>query len=342
MSRQTGTRNDQVHRRHNVNRRIGALLFQALGWALLAGSVSAQDFPTKPVSIVVPFPPGGAAANIPTIVAEKVSRDIGSRIIIEHKPGAGSLIGTLDVKRGPKDGYRMLMLASTLAATLAVRDDPGVTIDDFVPVVRLAKDYFVIVAGPALKAKNLSSMREVIEYAKKNPGVLNVGSTGAGTTLHLGLEQIGSELGIKTTRVDYQGMAPIYTDLMGGRVEIMVDVLGNAMRYHGSNEVRIIAVAAPNRVESHSGIPTLKEMGMNDGVLEAWWGLAVPAGTPPNRIAFLEKAFLAAGDDKETRDKVSATGTIPTFEPGAVMQRVLERDYKMWSKVVKDHGITAK
>jgi tripartite-type tricarboxylate transporter receptor subunit TctC len=323
-----------------VNRGISVFLFGALAWAFLAASAGAQDFPTKPISIVVPFPPGGAAANIPTIVAEKVSRDIGSRIIIEHKPGAGSLIGTLDVKRGPKDGYRMLMLASTLAATLALREDPGVTIDDFVPVVRLAKDYFVVVAGPALKAKNLSTMKDVIEYAKKNPGVLNVGSTGAGTTLHLGLEQIASELGIKVTRIDYQGMAPIYTDLMGGRVEIMVDVLGNAMRYHGSNDVHIIAVAAPNRVESLGDIPTLKELGMTDGVLEAWWGLAVPAGTPPSRIAFLEKAFLAAGNDKETRERISATGTIPTFDTGAVMQGVLERDYKMWSKVVKDHGIT--
>lgn len=311
-----------------------------LACALLVGSPAAQDFPTKPISIVVPFPPGAAASNIPTIVAEKVSKDIGARIIIEHKPGAGSLIGTLDVKRGPNDGYRMLMLASTLAATLAVRENPGVSIDDFIPVVRLAKDYFVVVAGPGLREKKLTSMKEVIDFAKKNPGSLNVGSTGAGTTLHLGLEQISGELDIKVARIDYQGMAPIYNDLMGGRVEVMLDVLGNAMRYHGSNDVRIIAVGAPDRVESLPGVPTLKELGMKDGVLEAWWGLAVPAGTPPSRIAFLENAFLAAGKDKETRDRIAATGTIPTFDAGAPMKDVLDRDYKMWSKVVKDRGIT--
>jgi len=304
--------------------------------ATVAAPVQAQDFPSRPITIVVPFPPGGAAAIIPQIVAETIRKRTGTAVVVENKPGAGSLVGTLDVARAPKDGYRLLMLASTLPAVLALRKDAGVTTEAFTPIARMAKDYFVLVGGPAT---DVPSLKELAAYAKQNPGRLKLGTPGVGTTLHLGAEAMAKDAGFTFNRVDYQGMTAIYNDLLGGRVEVLVDVLGNAMRYQGQNKVRVMAVAAPERVEVARDVPTLREYGLQNAVMEAWWGIAAPAGTPADRIAFLEKAILDVANDEEAMRRITGTGTIAAFEPGRVMREQIETDLKRWTTIVREAGI---
>ena len=303
-----------------------------LGAALAAPWAFGADFPSKPIRIVVPNAPGGAADITARAVGEHMARTLGQPVIIDNKPGAGGVVAGQAVAGAPADGHTLLLISSGTAVSQALfKSLPYDTLKTFTPVAPLATFDLVIVAKEDGRFKTLG---ELLAYGKANPGKLNLGTPNIGTTQHLAAELFKSTAGLDLLVVPFKGTPDVVNAIRGGQIDAGLDILSPLLAQIQGKALRPLAVTGAKRSRVLPGVPTAQEAGVKGLNAASWNGLAVPAGTPPAVIAQLNKAVNAALTDAGVRQKLEALNLDP--HPGTPQDAadMLAGDIRRWSDVI--------
>jgi tripartite-type tricarboxylate transporter receptor subunit TctC len=298
---------------------------------------SAQNYPSKPIRIVVPFVAGGAVDLLARIMGQKLTEALGQTVIVENRPGAGGNAAADLVAKSPPDGYTILQVTNGLAISPALyRKLPFDPVKDLTPVTQLVASQLLLVATPSLPAK---TTRDLIALAKAKPGTLNYGMTGIGNPLHLTMEMLMHAAGVKFQAIPYRGDAPLNTALIAGEVHLAVVPVATAKPNIESGALRALAIASASRSPSLPDVPTIAESGVDGFESSSWQGWFMPAGTPPEVIALIQREATKALKMPEVRARMEATanevvGSTP--DAFAVQYRA---DLARFAKVVKDANI---
>ena len=296
-----------------------------------------EEYPDKPIRLVVPFPPGGGADNLARAIMPKVSHALGRPIIIDNKPGAGGNVGAELVAGAPPDGYTLLYGTNgthsiNQALYRNLRFDP---IKDFAPVSRMTEIAAMLVVNPQLPVLTTT---QLIRYAKANPGKVNFASAGNGTTSHLSGELFRTMAGIDIVHIPYRGGAAALADLVSGQVQMMIDVMPNVYPLAKDGRIRGIAVSTAVRFPGAPELPTISESGVAGFESSAWDGVLAPAGTPEPVVARLNAAIRIALADPELVETLKSRGARPVAgTPQEFAQHIVESTRK-WAVVVKASG----
>ena len=298
----------------------------------------AQDWPNKPVKMIVPFPPGGGTDTVARPLAAKLSQVLGQQIVIDNRGGAGGTIGASVVAKSVPDGYTVLLYS--VHGAVAVSAYKGLAYDlekDLVPVTTAAIFPDVLVAASRVPAKTLP---ELIAYAKANDGKINCGSAGNGTSRHLSCEMLNLAAGIKATHVPYKGTGPAMTALLAGEIDYIFEALGSASSHIRAGSVRPIAVTSAKRSPSFPDIPTAIESGLPGFEITSWYGLWVPAGTPQPIVQKLQAAVVKAFEDPQMRETWFKLGAEQGGSTPEEFRDLVSRDVAKWAKIVRDAKVS--
>jgi tripartite-type tricarboxylate transporter receptor subunit TctC len=300
-------------------------------------AAAAQPYPSKSIRFVVPYPAGGPLDTVARIVGERVSESVGEPVIVENKAGAGGNIGADLVAKSAPDGYTILMGA---VATHAINPSlyasmPYDARKDFIPVTQIASTPNVLVVNPALPVHDVA---EFVAYAKAHPGQLNFGSGSTGSAGHLAGELFKATAGVEMTHVPYKGAAPAMTDLIGGRIQLMFDNLASSLVQIKAGKVRALAVTTAKRTELAPDLPTIAESGLPGFDINTWFGLFVPARTPPAIVQRLHDEFVKALETPEVRARMLALGAEPVGSTPAQFAQYVQSEAAKYAKLVKASG----
>jgi tripartite-type tricarboxylate transporter receptor subunit TctC len=303
-----------------------------------AGNVSAQDYPTRPVRWVVPYPAGGTTDILARIIGQYLSEHLGQQFVIENKPGAGNNLGTEAVVNAAPDGYTVLLVnpAHGINATLYTKLSFNF-IRDIVPVAGIMRVPNVMEVNPEVPAKTVA---EFIAYAKANPTKINWASSGNGTSVHLSGELFKMMTGVQLTHVPYRGSAPALTDMISGQVQVMFDNMPSSMSHIQAGKLRALAVTTAKRSPALPDVPTVGET-VPGYEASAWFGMGAPKGTPRAIIEKLNKGVNAALVDPKVKARLAELGG-DTLLPGTPEDfgKVIAEETDKWAKVVKAAGVT--
>jgi tripartite-type tricarboxylate transporter receptor subunit TctC len=317
--------------------------FAALGNALLAllllgaaTAASAQAFPSKPIRLVVPFPPGGAVDFYARVVQQPLSEALGQQVVIDNKAGASGMVGAEIVAKSPPDGHTLLLgnIASLAINAGLYAKMPYDPVKDLTAIVRTVDVNYALVVHPSVPA---NSVAELIAYAKANPGTISYGSAGSGSLPHLGVELFKAQTGIDMLHVPYKGGGPMVTDLLGGTVQVVIADQANLMPQVQSGKLRALAVATPKRSPNFPNLPTIAETvpGFDS---TAWQGLAGPAGMPPEVVKRLNEVFNTVMAMPAVREKLGGGGLEVVGGTPEQFARFIASEIAKWTKIAKDVG----
>jgi tripartite-type tricarboxylate transporter receptor subunit TctC len=323
-------------------RRTGLLAAMTLAFApgmVLGAEGSAGAYPDKPLHLIVPFPPGGGADNLARLIVPKLAQALGQPIVIENKAGAGGNIGAEYVARAAPDGYTLLYGTNGTHAINAslyrkLRFDP---VKDFIPVSRMTEIAAMLIVSPQLP---VTSVAELIAYAKAHPGKLNFGSAGNGTTSHLAGEMFKTQAAIDIVHVPYRGGALAMTDLIGGQVQLMIEVMPNAYPQVRDARVRGLAVSTPKRFAGAPEMPTIAESALPGFEASAWDGIFVPALTPTPIVERLNAAIRLALEDPELGAALRARGAMQVPSTPEAFAHFIAASSEKWALAVRASGAT--
>ncbi|WP_436411631.1 Bug family tripartite tricarboxylate transporter substrate binding protein [Variovorax ginsengisoli] len=300
---------------------------------------SAQAFPEKPIRMVLPFPPGGVTDILARALAEKLSPRLGQPVIVDNKPGAGTVLASDYVARAPADGYTLLLAASSLGTAPLLYDKVGYdAIKSFAPITQVASVVHVLVVNQELPIK---SVAELVTYAKLHPGKLNYASTGTGTSTHLEGELFKSMSKTYMVHIPYKGSGPALTDVVGGQVGVMIDALGSSGPFIKSGKLRALAVTTAKRSQSVPELPTVSESGLPGYEAMPWLGLVAPAGTPQPVIDRIYREVVEVLKEPELRERFKGWGLDIIGNTPAEFTSFLRRDIDQWSRVISSAKIKA-
>jgi tripartite-type tricarboxylate transporter receptor subunit TctC len=302
-----------------------------------AQAARAQDYPTRPVRVVIAFPPGGPTDFVGRLVTDKMTAELGQRVYIENKPGAAGTVGADNVAKADPDGYS-LFLTTSGAVTIAphIQSVPYDALRDFAPVALVTKVTEVLVVTPKLGIK---TVKELIALAKEKPGAVAFASTGIGSPPHLAQELLDVSANVKFLHVPYRGAAPALTDLLGGQVQVLAADLPVLIAQIQAGALIPIGAAADKRDALLPDVPTLTEQGYSNTEASNWYALLAPAKTPPALIAKLNKAVIDALNDPEVHDKLVKAGATPVGGTPESLGAFMKAEYEKWGKVVAERGI---
>ncbi len=315
-----------------------AIRYLLLGLALLCpASALAQDFPNRPIHLIVPFPPGGPNDIIARVVGKRMSEILKQTIVIDNRAGQGGVLGTDIVAKSSPDGYTIgIVSAGALAISPSMEKVAYDTLKDLQPVTLVAKVPEMLVVATSVPAHN---MAELVALAKKEPGKLNFASSGAGSMPHLAGELLKLTAKIDITHVPYRGAAPAVNDLLGQQVQMVFLDLPILLPQIKAGKLRPIAVGSPMRVPSAPDVPTTAEAGMPNLLTENWYGMVAPAKTPPQIVAVLNKAAVEAMKDKEVISKLSSQGAILVGDTPDQFRSYIASETQKWAMVIKQAGV---
>ena len=316
-----------------LRRMLGAALLAAL--SLAAPHALAQaDWPTKPIRFVVPFAPGGTSEIVARAVAAELTKQLGQTVYVENKPGGAGTVAMADVAKSPPDGYTMILgHVGTLAVNpYMLANQPYDVNKDFVPVTLLAKVPNVFVIHPDVPAKDFA---EFVAYAKKNPGKLNYGSAGNASAGHLAMEYLKLVTGMDIAHIPYKGTGPQLTDLLAGRTQASSAGLPALAPHIKSGKLRAIAVGTPQRVAQMPDVPTVAEMGYKDFETSQWYGILVPAGTPPALVKRLQEESAKALRSPAVTERFAGDGAVAGGGPSSEFAAFIAREQATWSDIVR-------
>jgi len=307
--------------------------------ALLASPLTAlaQAYPDKPIRLIVPFAPGGGGDTLARSVSAAASEALGQQVVVENKPGAGGNVGSELAARAPADGYTILYGTNgTHAINHALYSRTGFDpIKDFQPVSRLTRIAGIVVVTNKMP---VNSVKELLDYVRANPGKVNFGSAGNGTTSHVAGEMFKQVANVDIIHIPYRGNGPAMVDLTAGQVQMMIDVMPAAYPHVKSGNIRALAVTTATRVGSVSELPTLAEAGLPGFDMSAWDGIWAPAGTPRPIIDKLNAAFNAALQSAAVRDRLVTMGAEPVGGKPEDLGRHVTGELARWAEVVKKSG----
>jgi tripartite-type tricarboxylate transporter receptor subunit TctC len=311
-------------------RLIAALLLTAFGFS----QALADDYPSKPITLIVPFPAGGGVDVIGRIVADKLAAALGQPVIVDNRGGAAGVIGTRVAARAAPDGYTLVMATSgSIAINPNLYTNPGYhTLKDLAPIGLISSTPIVLMAHPSAPQNSLA---EVIQAARDAPGKLNIGTPPPGTSAYLAAELLKSLAGIDVTIVTYRGTGPLTTDLLGGHVKLALNVLAPAMSSLQAGTLKALAVLSAQRSSHLPDVPTSAEAGLPDFESGLNYGLLAPAGTPAPIIARLNLALRAGIDTPEVGARIAADGGDPMPSTPEQYTKNIEREDARWGELIK-------
>jgi tripartite-type tricarboxylate transporter receptor subunit TctC len=313
------------------SRRSRALVLACL--FALAASAIAQDYPTRPIKFVVPYPPGGGTDVVARILVEPLAAELGQPIVIDNRGGAAGNLGTDIVAKSPADGYTILFTLSSHTINPKLYEKLPFDVErDFAPISLAAQIPQILVANPSVP---ITSIKELIAYAKANPGKLNYASVGIGSPAHIAGELLKLKTGIDMVHVPYKGGGPAVTDTIGGQVQLAFVSLPAALQHVKSGRLRAIAVTSAKRSASAPEVPTIAESGVPDYAVESWYGALAPAKTSPATVARLNAAFRKVLDDAQVKERLFAQGAEAAPSTPAEFDRVIKDELAKWELVIK-------
>jgi tripartite-type tricarboxylate transporter receptor subunit TctC len=319
---------------------VRKLFIAATAALALGGTPAAQaqdNYPTRPVRVVIAFPPGGPTDFVGRLVTDKMSAELGQRVYIENRAGAAGTVGADNIAKADPDGYS-LFLTTSGAVTIAphIQSVPYDPLRDFAPVALVTKVTEVLVVTPKLGIK---TVKELIALAKEKPGAVAFASTGIGSPPHLAQELLDVSANVKFLHVPYRGAAPALTDLLGGQVQVLAADLPVLIAQIQAGALIPIGAAADKRDALLPDVPTLTEQGYPNTEASNWYALLAPAKTPPALIAKLNKAVIDALNDPEVHDKLVKAGATPVGGMPEALGAFMKSEYEKWGKVVAERGI---
>jgi tripartite-type tricarboxylate transporter receptor subunit TctC len=311
----------------------------ALGCSVLAaGAQTASDYPTKPIKWIVPYPPGGTTDLLARLMAQWLSTRLGQQVLIENKAGGGNNIGTEMAIKSPPDGYTIFLVnpANAINATL-YQNLPFNFLNDLVPIGGIIRVPNVMTVTKNFPAKTVA---EFIDYAKKNPGKVNMASSGSGTSVHLSGEMFKAQTGIDMKHIPYKGAGPAITDLIGGQVDVIFDNMPSIIGHIKGGSVRALGVTTTQRSPALPDVPTVAET-VPGFEASAWFGAAAPKGTPPAAIARLNREINAALADPGMKAKLAELGGTPIGGTPDQFWAIHKMETERWAKAVQASGAKA-
>lgn len=325
-------------RTSNMNRRVAL----AAATMLLAGTAWAQSaWPAKPITLIVPFPPGGPTDVVSRIVGKELSERLGQPVIVENKAGASGSIAAIQVKRAQPDGYTLMTLATpTLFAPLFYKGAGYEITKDFTPISMIYDLPIAMVVNPS-KLPGVTTLPQLIETARAQKGALNYTTSGAGSFGHMSMELLKDMGKFEMQHVAYKGGAPAITDTIGGQVPIMYADLVAALPHIKSGKLVAVAVGSPERVSVIPEVKTIAEQGINGFAAVSLGALLGPKGMDPAVVERLNKEVKEILAQPEVKERILGAGAIAKFMAAPELKKSLEDDYAKWSKVVKEKGMVA-
>jgi len=329
---------NEITREITRARLLRAVPLALAGAALLLGSLGAhaQAWPSKPVRLVVSYPPGGTVDAVARIIAPKLSAKLGQPVVIDNRGGAGGAIGGDLVAKSPADGYTVLLDASNHAQNPALRKMPFDTLRELAPVSLLVRVPNVLVVNPSAPFKNVA---DLIAQAKAKPGAINYASSGNGSAQHLAGELFASMAGVQMTHVAYKGGGPALTDVMSGHVPVFFASLASSLPFIKDGKLRPLAVTGKARAPALPQLPTVAEAGLPGYEVYEWNAVFVPAGTPAPVAERLSKEFAATLKDPEVRSRLEALGAEVIGSSPAELDGFRRAEIAKWTKLAKDNRI---
>jgi tripartite-type tricarboxylate transporter receptor subunit TctC len=297
----------------------------------------AQNFPNRPVTLVVPFPAGSTTDLVGRILADELAKSLGQNVVVDNRGGAGGTIGTEAVARAEPDGYTLLMgtigtHSINPAVYAKINYDP---IADFAPIIQFGTAPNVLVVNPALPVK---SVKDLIEYVRANPGKVNYGSSGNGTSNHLSGAMFAARNGLKATHIPYRGGAQAITDLLRGETQFMFYHYLPLLPHIKEGKLRAIAITSADRIAALPDVPVMKEAGMDDFEVSAWFGVWAPAKTSPEIVGQLNMIISGIINSPEVKKNLAMQGIDPVSGSPADLLELNKRELARWSKAVADAG----
>jgi tripartite-type tricarboxylate transporter receptor subunit TctC len=310
-----------------------AVLALAAALPLAAGAADADVYPSKPVHIIVPYPAGGVADALPRIVGEKLAQKWGQPVIIDNRSGASGNIGMEEGARAQPDGYTLVLAA---AGNMTVNPVlfPHLHFDtykDFTPVTLLANSPNVLVVNPSVPAR---TFKELVAYARQNPGKLNFASPGTGSGAHLAGELLNIDADIKTVHVPYKGIAPAVNDLLGGNVQMMFAGISTVLPQVKAGKLVAIAIASPRRSPQLPDVPTVAESGLPGFEVTSWYGIVVRSGTPPQIVQKVQRDIAEVLQSPEVSAKLAALGLEPASDTPEAFEQLIKAESRKWTDIV--------
>jgi tripartite-type tricarboxylate transporter receptor subunit TctC len=309
----------------------------AVVFALIVNLAYAQGFPSRPIRLIVPYPPGGSADILARAIGQKAGEGLAQPIVIDNRPGAGTIIGTDALAKSAPDGYALMLgTVSSHAINPALNSKlPFDPLKDFTPISLVASIPFAMIVHPSVPAK---SVQEFIALAKAKPG-LNYSSAGNGTSNHLAGELLKSMAGIELTHIPYKGSAPALNDLLAGQVSLMFDLVLTAAPHIKSGAARGLAVTGTQRSTVLPELPTVAESGLRGYEVSAWFGIFAPAGVPQPVVQRLNGEFVKALQQPELKQRLAGLGADPLTSSPEEFSDYLRSEIDKWGKVVKASGM---
>ncbi len=312
----------------------------ALALVLVAApSAHADDYPTRPLTLVVPYAAGGSTEILARIIGQKLEQGLGKSVVVEMKPGAGTVIGSAAVAQSAPDGYTLLMATPTpMAINVTVHKslpyDPAA---DFVPLAMVASAPFLLLVNPDLP---VHSVKELIAYAKANPGKLSYGSGGVGAPHHLYMELFKSMTGTQMTHVPYKGSLPALNDVVSGQIQLMFCDIPPAAGMVSAGKVRVLGVSTGERITAYPDVPTVAEAGVPGFAVAGWFMIVAPAKTPRAIVDKLHENLMAAVSSPDVKDRIVQLSLVPLPTPSVgEMQSFVKTEIGRWGKIVQQAGI---
>jgi len=319
-----------------IRRQNGAII-AALVLASLCGTALAQSYPNKPIRLILPFPAAGPSDIVGRAVGQKLSEQLGENVVPDNRVGAGGNLGIGAVAKAPPDGYTLLVTSATIAISPSLYSN--LTYDaakDLAPVARLATIENVLLVHPSVPAKTL---KQFVALARANPGKLNYGSGGPGTTNHLANELLKSLEKINMVHVPYKGATLATVALIGGEVDEVIVSVASGLSMVQSGKVRPLAVLSERRVATLPGVPTAKESGVDDFLMSIWYGMFAPAGTPREIISRLNREVIKALESPAMRERMAAAGIDPWPGTPEQMAALLRNETARYAKIIASAGL---
>jgi tripartite-type tricarboxylate transporter receptor subunit TctC len=312
-------------------------LFGALLLALSFATAARAEYPERPIRMIVPFPPGGVVDVVARIVADRLTADLGQQVIVDNKAGAGSVIGTDITAKAPADGYTILLTTPGHTINAAFRAAlPYDAEKDLVPVSIVGQVPMLLVSHPSLPFRDFKGF---VDYARANPGKLNVGHAGNGTLPHILMELLMVKEHMQVTNVPYRGAGPALADLVAGQVQAKLDSYATSAQFIADHKLNALAVTSAKRLKQLPDVPTVAETGVPDYAGYLWMGIVVPAATPPSIVDKLGAATRRAVQKPETLARFDKDGVEPVANTQAEFRALIGREIAQWRELARQTDI---
>lgn len=318
-------------------KQLVAMMAFVLSSIFIQVPVLGQDFPGKPITMIVPVPPGGSGDMVSRLTASAAAADLGQSIVVENRPGATGNIGTVAAVRSASDGYTIFLCSiGNCSVNSSLYANPGFDLfKDITPVILLGSSINVLVAGPQ---SEINSVDDLLEKAKNGP--LNYGSSGVGASNHLAGEMLKKMSGVNMLHVPYKGSGPAITDLIGGQIQVFFDNEPSIAPFIQSGKVKALAVTGKQRSANFPNVPTMEELGYKGFIIEPWYAIGAPAGVPPKIVDRLNQAFENGLKDPNVKKSLQAAGITPIGGSASVLKDHIKSEHDKWAEVIKAQKIS--